>query len=403
MSNVIKLNPEIREAIIESGGQDVIKCYQCGRCMAACPWNLLENTEYATYRFCQRIRLGAIIDSEEKEDIAADTIDVFRCVGCDSCRRECPRGVSLSDVLRAVRRILVDYDSYPSELKSVISRLYSTGNPLGESAEQRSAWADELGVPRFDGNYEYLYFACCIPSYDSRTQIVAKATAALLKKAHVSFGILGEQEFCCGEAVRRVGAEKVFQTAMKCNIDSFNKNHVKKILTTSPHCQLTFTKEYTDKDPDIASVHVTQLFSHLIIKKRLVPKYPINKKVVYHDPCTLGRQLDIYDEPRAILKSIPGLKLVEVPVFNRELSVCCGAGAMGLWRDWPQDERLAHFRAQQILKTGADVLVVACPYCLQMLEETMKSLNASIEIMDIAEILWSSVAGPEQEKIDEAA
>ena len=114
MSNIIKLNPEIREAIIESGGQDVIKCYQCGRCMAACPWNLLDGVSYTTYRFCQRIRLGAIIDSEDKEDIATDTIDVFRCVGCDSCKTECPRGVGLSDVLRAVRRILVDYDSYPA-------------------------------------------------------------------------------------------------------------------------------------------------------------------------------------------------------------------------------------------------------------------------------------------------
>jgi Fe-S oxidoreductase len=391
MSNVIKLNPEIREAIIESGGQDVIKCYQCGRCMAACPWNLLEKMDYTTYRFCQRIRLGAIIDSEEKEDIAADTNDVFRCVGCDSCQHECPRGVSLSDVLRAIRRILVDYDSYPGELKSVISRLYNTGNPLGESPEQRSAWADDVEVPRFDGTYEYLYFACCIPSYDNRAQAVAKATAKLLKKAHVSFGMIGEQEFCCGEAVRRVGAEKVFQTAMKNNIDAFTKHRVTKVLTTSPHCFLTFTKDYPEVCEDLTTVHATQLFYDLIRKKRLVPERPYNKTVVYHDPCTLGRQMGVYDEPRAILESIPGLKLVEVPVFNRESSVCCGAGAMGLWRDWPQEERLANLRVKQILATGAETLAVACPYCLQMFEETMKSMNADIEIVDIAEILWVSV------------
>lgn len=394
MSNVIKLNPEIREAIIESGGQDVIKCYQCGRCMAACPWNLLENTAYTTYRFCQRIRLGAIIDSEEKEDIAADTIDVFRCVGCDNCQRECPRGVSLSDVLRAVRRILVDYESYPSELKSVIARLYSTGNPLGESAEQRNTWADDMGVPRFDEDCDFMYFACCIPSYDSRAQHVARATASLLKRAHVNFGIIGEQEFCCGEAVRRVGAEKVFQSAVKHNTEAFKKNKVRKVLTTSPHCFLTFTKDYPEHYPPLEAVHVTQLLHDLIKKERLVPQNPCNKTVVYHDPCTLGRQMNVYEEPRGILQSIPGLKLVEVPVFNRESSVCCGAGAMGLWRDWPQDERLANLRAQQILATGADILAVACPYCLQMLEETMKSMNAQIEVMDIAEILWASVVEP---------
>lgn len=392
MSNVIRLNPEIRETIIESGGQDVVKCYQCGRCMAACPWNLIENVNYATYRFCQRIRLGAIIDSEDKEDIAVDTNDVFRCVGCDICQKECPRGVSLSDVLRAVRRILIDYDSYPGELKSVISRLYSTGNPLGGAAEQRSAWAEDMGVPRYDGSYDYLYFACCLPSYDSRAQKVARATASLLEKAHVSFGVLGEQEFCCGEAVRRIGAEKVFQTALESNLEAFRKNRVTKVLTTSPHCCLTFRRDYKELCQELDAVHATQVFHDLIKKKRLLPKKSFDKIVVYHDPCTLGRQMSVYDEPRAVLQSIPGLKLVEVPVFNRDFSVCCGAGSMGLWRDWPQDERLATLRAKQILGTGADIVAVACPYCLQMFEETMKSMNAEIEVMDIAEILWVSVS-----------
>ena len=131
MGGSIKINLEVRDAIIESDAGDVVKCYQCGRCMAACPWNLLDGLDYTTYRFCQRIKLGAIIDSEEKEEIAADTIDVFRCVGCDSCKSECPRGVGLSDILRAVRRILVDYDSYPGELKSVVTRVFSSWYPLG--------------------------------------------------------------------------------------------------------------------------------------------------------------------------------------------------------------------------------------------------------------------------------
>jgi len=113
--------------------------------------------------------------------------------------------------------------------------------------------------------------------------------------------------------------------------------------------------------------------------------------VVYHDPCTLGRQMEVYEEPREVLKSIPGLKLVEVPTFNREFSVCCGAGAMGLWRDWPEDERLANFRLEQIIKTGADVVAVACPYCLQMFEETIKSMGVELPVMDISEILHESL------------
>ncbi len=391
MGNVITLNPEIREVIIESGGSDVIKCYQCGRCMAACPWNLLKKLDYPTYRFCQRIKLGAIIESEDKDEIAADTIDVFRCVGCDSCKQECPRGVSLSDVLRAVRRILVDYDSYPNELKGVVSRIYNSGNPLGESAEKRADWAAGLDIPRFTESCEYCYFPCCVPAYDSRAQNVAQATAKILKMARVNFGIIGKEEFCCGEAVRRVGAEKVFQAAVKNNTGIFAKIGVKKVLTTSPHCYTTFKNEYPEYYADFDALHMTQFFAQLIKERKIVPKKHFNKTVVYHDPCTLGRQMGILDEPRYVLESIPDLKLIEVPTFNREYSICCGGGALGLWRDWPQDERLANLRAEQLLNTGAEVIAVACPYCLQMFEETLKSMGRETQVLDIAEILCESL------------
>jgi Fe-S oxidoreductase len=392
MRGIITINPEIRDAILESGGDDAIKCYSCGRCMAACPWNLIDDLNYTTYQFCQRIKLGAIVDSEAKEDIAADTDEVFRCVGCDSCRHECPRGVNLSDVLRAVRRILVDYDSYPAELKSVISRLYSSGNPLGLPAEKRADWTDGLDIPRFDGTQEYVYFPCCLPAYDARAKLVARATAGLLKKAGVSFGVIGEEEYCCGEAVRRVGAEKVFQAAVSNNTRVFQRLGARNVITTSPHCFKTFRTEYP-AFTDVPVVHVTQLLHECLKDGRLRPERSFKKKVVYHDPCTLGRQMGVYDEPREILQSIPDLELLEVPVFNREFSVCCGAGAMGLWRDWPQEERLVTVRAEQLLATGADVLCVACPYCLQMFEENFKSMNEDIAVMDITEILFDSV-GP---------
>lgn len=387
MSNLLKFNPEIRDTIIESGGEDAIKCFQCGRCMAACPWNLFGNINYTTYRLCQRIRLGAIIDSEDRSDILADTNEVYRCIGCNSCRYECPRGVNLSDVLRAIRRILVDYDSYPGELKSLINRLYNTGNPFGEAPERRGAWADALGIQRFDESCDHFYFACCVPSYDPRGQKVARATSAVLKKAGVNFGVIGEQEFCCGEAVRRVGAEKVFQMAMKTNTELFKKMNVHSVITTSPHCQKTFKTEYPDCGSGFTTTHISEFLYELIATKKIEPRKKINQKIVYHDPCTLGRQLGVYDEPRAVLKSITGVQVLDVPVFNREFSVCCGAGAMGLWRDWPQDERLATYRIGQLLNTGADVIAVACPYCLQMFEETLKSMGNATPVMDITEIL----------------
>ncbi|HEX7320083.1 MAG TPA: (Fe-S)-binding protein [bacterium] len=391
MSSLITINNEIRDILMEQGAQDAVKCYQCGRCMAACPWNMLQPVNYAVYQFPQSVKLGTMTSSEKKEDIERETIDVFRCIGCDSCRYECPRGVNISDVLRAVRRILVDFGSYPTDLKSFITRLFNTGNPLGEPALKRIEWMNETGIPKFTVSHELLYFPCCIPSYDSRVKKVALATARILQTAGVSFGVIGEDEFCCGEAVRRAGAEKVFQLAVKRNSETFQKVKARNVLTTSPHCHTIFAKEYVRYYSGLKSTHATEFFSQLIKDKKIVPRKRFEKKVVYHDPCTLGRQMNVYDEPRHVLKSIPGLELMEVAVFNRKYSLCCGGGAMGLWREWSHDERLATVRLEQLMKTGADVIAVACPYCLQMFEETLKSMGKEVPVMDVAEILNESL------------
>jgi len=387
MTNLITINPDIREDIIKQGAEDAIKCYQCGRCMPACPWNLLRQINYTVYQFPQVIKLGTITSSEKKEELEKETIDIFRCIGCDSCRYECPRGVNISNILRAVRRILVDFGSYPVDLKGFVSRIYNTGNPLGEPALKRVEWTVGFDVPRFDFQHEILYFPCCLPSYDARLKKVSQATAKILRSAGVLFGIIGEDEFCCGEAVRRVGAEKVFQAAIKKNTDVFTKARVKKVLTTSPHCFTIFKNEYKGFD----TIHITQIFSQLIKGKKITAKKPFVKKVVYHDPCTLGRQMGVYEEPREVLKNIPGLQLLEVPTFNRKYSVCCGGGTMGLWREWESDERIANVRLPQLLKTGAEVIAVACPYCLQMFEETLKSMNSELPVMDVAEIFYESL------------
>lgn len=391
MEKLIKLEPDIRDLIIEFGGEDVTKCYQCGRCMPACPWNCLTNIEYVVYRYPQAIKLGDIISTEKKEDLEKETIDIFRCVGCDSCLSECPRGVNISDVLRAVRRILVDYGSYPNELKNVVSRLSSSGNPLGESAEKRSEWSESLGIPKYETGYDFLYNPCCIPAYDTRAKKIAQDTARMLMKANISFGVFGSKESCCGEAIRRVGAEDVFQNLARSNINSYNNANVKTVLTSSPHCHLVFSKEYPKFGARFKSIHMSQFLYQLVKDKKLVPKRSFNKKVVYHDPCTLGRQMGVYEEPRELLKSIPDLELVEIPIFNRAHSICCGGGSGGVWYDWPKDERLASFRMKQAIDTGAEVLAVACPYCLQMFEETAKSMGIELPVMDIAEILYQSL------------
>jgi Fe-S oxidoreductase len=158
-------------------------------------------------------------------------------------------------------------------------------------------------------------------------------------------------------------------------------------VTTSPHCHRTFEQEYGEFDADFESVHQTQLFAKLIEQQRLEPRKALDKKVVYHDPCALGRGCGVYDEPRDVLKSIPGLELVEIPNYSREYSLCCGGGSGGVWLERPKGERFSDIRVQQAAATGAEILAVACPYCLQMFEDSVKTMDLELEVKDVAELL----------------
>lgn len=391
LNKAIEINRDICEMIIETGAEDVFKCYQCGNCMALCPWNQIQGVNYVNYRFSQRVKLGTIIESEEKDEIELDINDVFRCVGCDSCLYKCPRGVNTSNILRAIRRILVDFQSLPDTLKATVRKVHNVGNPLGESRDKRSDWAVELNIPECTEEMDYLYFSCCLPAYETRIQKVAQESVKILQKSGISFGTIGNKESCCGEAIRRIGAETVFEEVSKSNIKEISNVKAANVIVNSPHCYTTFKNEYPELGAEFDAVHLSVLFSQLINDKKIVPMKPFNKKVVYHDPCTLGRQNGIYEEPRSVLKSIPGLQLLEVKNFNRKDSLCCGAGSGGLWMEWDDDERIVDVRLRQLIETGADVIAVACPYCLQMFEETLKSMETDVEVMDVTEILYGSI------------
>ncbi len=385
------INDEIREVLIEEGAEDIYKCYQCGKCTSICPWFQVDMYNFPVYRFSLETSMGMVASSEDKDELAAEIDKIYRCVGCDACLTQCPHGIDTPSILRAARRLLVDFGSYPETLKSTAQKIKNVGNPLGEPAEKRADWAIDLNVPKFQEGMDHLYFPCCLPAYDSRIQNVAKATAKILQQYNISFGILGEKERCCGEAIRKVGAEKVFTEVCKTNIKEFSVSGVKNVLVSSPHCFTTFKNEYPEFGADFETLHITQFLSKLIDEGTIKPSKEFNKKVVYHDPCTLGRKNGVYEEPRNCLKSIPGLEFLEVEDFNRNLSVCCGAGSGGLWMEWEKNERIADVRLKQLIDTGADIIATACPYCLQMFEETLKSMNVEIEVMDVTEILYESM------------
>jgi Fe-S oxidoreductase len=245
-----------------------------------------------------------------------------------------------------------------------------------------------LEVKEFDEDTEFLYFPCCYPSYDPRLKRVAVATANILNRAGVNFGILGPKENCCGESVRKAGNEALFKHLAKENIKTFVENGVKKILVSSPHCFHTFRNEYPEFKVNFEVVHVSQYLLELLHQGALELTKAYAKKVTYHDPCYLGRHNGIYDEPREVLKKIPGLELAEM-ADTRENSLCCGMGGGRIWMETAKGERFSDLRLEQAIGVGAEVLVTSCPYCISQFEDSRLTLKDSevIQIKDVTEVL----------------
>ena len=241
---------------------------------------------------------------------------------------------------------------------------------------------------------DILYFVGCYLSYDPRMKKVAVAAANLLNKAGVNFGILGSQENCCGESIRKTGSEKVFKQLAKDNIKAFIDNGVRRILVSSPHCYHTFKNEYPEFMVNFEVVHMSQYLLELVRGGRLELKGEYLKKVTYHDPCYLGRHNEIYDEPRELLKKVNGLDLVEMEGF-RKSSLCCGGGGGRIWMDTPREERFSDIRLKQASEVGARVLATSCPYCITNFEESRLNLEYEdiIEVKDITEIVNDMVSG----------
>ena len=291
----------------------------------------------------------------------------------------------------SLRRVASAYEVFPASVRSARTArasLISEGNPLQVERSKRADWAKGLAVKTFSEEMEILYFAGCYLSFDPRMKKVAVATADILNKAGVDFGILGNKENCCGESIRKIGSENVFKDLAKQNIKTFIDAGVKKIVVSSPHCYHTFKNEYPEFMVNFEVIHIAQYISELINEGRLQISNAYDKKVTYHDPCYLGRHNDIYDAPRDILQKIPGLELVEM-VDSRSNSLCCGGGGGRIWMDTPKEERFSDIRLQQSKASGAQVLVTACPYCITNFEESRLNLEYDdvIEIKDITEII----------------
>lgn len=371
---------EIIDVIKANGGETFKFCYQCGLCDAVCPWNRVRT--FSMRKLIREATFG-LTDIESE--------DMWRCTTCGRCPQRCPRGVKQVESGVALRRIATEYGVFPTAVRPVrgiSASLVAEGNPLNEDRNKRANWAEGLSVKTFTEGMEILYFPGCYLSYDPRLKKVARATANILSRAGVDFGILGSKENCCGESIRKTGDEELFKRLARENIKTFIDNGVRKILVSSPHCYHTFKNEYPEFRVNFEVIHISQYLFELINGGKLEFNKEYGKKVTYHDPCYLGRHNGIYNEPREVLKKIPGLDLQEMADSRRD-SLCCGGGGGRIWMETPKGERFSDIRLEQAIEAGAEVLVTSCPYCITNFEDSRLNREDSevIEIKDITEVI----------------
>jgi Fe-S oxidoreductase len=386
---------------------DTFTCTECGRCQDVCPaWNtgkplspklLIMNLRDHVFEQGEAI-LDARAEGTEPEtvplnpDVVEDEV-VWDCVTCGACMQECPVNIEHVDHIVDMRRNLVMGESrFPQEAGALLRNMESTKNPWGVAQSDRAEWADGLGVRILeDGRApEYLYWVGCAASFDDRAKKIAQATARLLQKAGVPFAILGPRELCTGDPARRMGHEYLFQQLAEENVATLNGVRATKIIVNCPHCFNTIRNEYPDYGGSYEVIHHTQLLAKLLDEGRLRPTAEVQALVTYHDPCYLGRHNGVYDQPRTVLDRIPGVRHVEMP-RHRERAFCCGAGGARMWMEEHIGKRINSERTDEAAATGADVIGVACPYCMVMLDDGAKAKGDGLEVKDVAQVVAESV------------
>ena len=370
---------EVSEAISLMGGDTLNQCMQCGMCSGLCPWPKVDS-EFRTRKLVRMGQMG--LEGFESDDI------LYACTTCKLCVENCPRQVGIIDVIRAMRAMIAETGASPQSLRAIMGSIHSNGNPWSGDRDDREKWTEGLDVPRFEEGTEYFLSVCCTSAYDPRSIAIAKSLVKVLNAAGVSYGIIGNEESCCGESLRKMGDEEQFMGLAQKNIDLFNKKGVKKIITTSPHCFMTFSQEYPEFGAEFEVMHYSQLLKQLLDEGKLKLSGKLDAKVIYHDPCYLGRHNGVYEEPRQLLEAVEGVELIEFEQ-NRKHAMCCGGGGGRLWMETEPEQRFSTHKIREADQKEATVLATACPYCINMFTDSAKgeNLDEKIAVKDISEIL----------------
>ncbi|NRF94891.1 (Fe-S)-binding protein [Paenibacillus frigoriresistens] len=406
---------------------DFYSCVECGRCTNVCPANttgkMLSPMHLITKLRDHLTEKGAAITSKSpwvpafafaspsthnplEVELIGGVIteeELWACTTCRNCEDQCPVGNEHVDKIIDLRRHLVlTQGSMPHDGQRALQNIERQGNPWGISRNDRVKWVkevdpdDELGVRTVKENpeFEYLFFLGSMGAYDNRSRKITHSFVKLMKEAGVSFAILGNEEKNSGDTPRRMGNEFLFQQLCADNIATFQKYKVQKIVTTCPHTYHTFKNEYPEFGLTADVFHHTELLDLWVKEGRLKPQHEVRERITYHDSCYLGRYNKVYEEPRNVLRAIPGVELVEQE-RSRENSMCCGAGGGMMWMEETAGTRVNVARTEQLLSVKPTVISSACPYCLTMVEDgtKLKEVEEQVRARDIAEILALSVFG----------
>ena len=422
---------------------DFYACVECGRCTSMCPatgtGKLLSPMDLIVKMRDHLTEKGAAITSRapwvpqfafanssgnqlaarsaalKREDssiahgynerLIGDVIteeEIWACTTCRNCEDQCPVMNEHVDKIIDLRRYLVLTEGKISaDAQRAMQNIERQGNPWGLSRKERENWRDQRNdvtvktvkeMKKQGEEFEYLFWVGSMGSYDNRSQKIALAFAKLMNEAGVKFAILGNKEKNSGDTPRRLGNEFLFQELASMNINEITNSGAQKIVTIDPHAYHSLKNEYPDFGLEVEVYHHTEVLSQLVKEGRLVPKHTLNETITYHDSCYLGRYNEIFDEPRDILKAIPGVHVVEME-RNRENGMCCGAGGGLMWMEEQSGTRINVARTEQALEVQPSIISSGCPYCLTMLSDGTKTKEVDdvVQTLDVAEILERAI------------
>ncbi len=385
---------------------DTLACVECGRCTQVCPANLAEKPLdpkliITKMRDVMDYQVETCSDQKNDKELWGEnplysSNELDACTTCGACMEECPANIEHVQLIMDLKRYkALTLGDLPPAAADAVNKIKKNGNPWGISQDDRFNWAEGLEVPVIESGkkVDYLYYVGCAGSYDGSNQKVVKDTINLLKKAGVSFAVMGKTEKCNGDPVRRFGDEYSFYEIAIENIANMRQYSFDKVVTHCPHCLHTIGKEYAKfEDGKFETVHHTELLSELLRSGKLKALKDVAGELTFHDPCYLGRHHGEYDAPRSILNSIPGVKLVEMKK-SKDTALCCGMGGGNMWYELPEGKHLAENRLEQIGETQAPKLATSCSYCMINFNSSKGhvSTTENLQVEDVASILAKSV------------